>query len=152
MAILKAQPATAARTGYNSEHAGDLVVAVAEFDIEVDNAGTAIASADVVEMLRLPHNHAIVDVILDTDAIAAGVVDVGLDGGAELMTGVDVGTAAASRADVAGFSRIPLRTDQEKIDAGNTDQFITVTFTTGSAAVAGKFRLTAMYRASDYDL
>lgn len=145
MAILKAIQATSARGGYNSGHAGDLLTAVAEFDIAVDNGGTPIATADVIEMLELPAEHVLVDAILDTDAIAAGVVDVGLVGGtgAEIMAGKAIGTAAAHRADVAGFTRVP---------ATDVHRIIALTVATGSAAIAGKIRLTIQYRATDHGL
>lgn len=148
MATLYAQPATNARVGYNPEHAGDYIVAVAEFDIAVDNSGTAIATNDIVEMLKLPAECVIVDCILDTDAIASGVVDVGIavaDSGTndELLDGKSTASAAAFRADKAGFTRLA---------ASTSERAIAVKFATGSAATTGKFRLTLMYRAKDYSL
>jgi len=143
MATLNSVQASAARTGFNAVQAGDLVTTVGEFDIAVDNAGTAIASADIVNMVKLPVDHVIVDCILDTDVIASGVVDVGLDGGAELITGQSTASAAAVRADVAGFTRIAPST---------SEQMVSVTFTTGSAATTGVFRLSVMSRASDHGI
>lgn len=144
MATLSAQPSTNARVGYNAEHAGHYVVAVADFDIAVDNSGTAIATNDIVRMVKLPPEHVVVDCILDSDAIVSGVVDVGLDGGAEFITAQAVHTSASiTRSDVAGATRVAPSTSQ---------QYVTVTFTTGSAATTGKFRLTVMFRAQDYDL
>ena len=146
MATLYAQPATNARTAYNAESAGGLVTAIAKFDIAVDNAGVAIATNDVVQMLKIPKNHVIVDLYIDTDVIAAAVGDVGLVSGtnAEFITGHAFSTTAKfARADVAGFCRLGASTDEE---------VIAIEFTTGSAATTGAFYVSVQYRPVDFGL
>ncbi len=144
MATLNAPPSTNARVGYNAEHAGHYIAAVADFNIATDNAGVAIATADIVRMVKLPPGCVVVDCILDTDVNASGVVDVGLDGGAEFITGLATSsTAKLTRLTVAGGTRVAPSTSQ---------QYVTATFTTGGGATSGTFRLTVMYRAEDFGI
>ena len=145
MARIVAPSGSPTRPAPNAPNASIISVPF-DFDVETDNGGVAVATGDVIAIGKLAAGHVVVDASLDTDAFAAGVVDVGLEepGGtnAELMTGVDVGTAAFIRADVAGLSRLTA-------DAA-VDRTIAVKFTTGSAAVTGKMRLNVFVRAAHY--
>ena len=146
MATLKTAEAAVSRPALNAEHAGHILAVPVRFDIAVDNGGTAIATDDVVELADVPAGHVLVDLIIDTDAIASGVVDVGYtDGtGAEIIASQSVGTAGIFRADVAGATRATVNETASRT--------VAATFSTGSAATSGVFAATLFYRAAHHGI
>lgn len=129
----------------NADAAMDIVPIFADYTMD----GTE-ASGDIVEMVPLPANYAIVDSTVDNQALGTTVTtDVGiLSGnwldtgartqGAEINTGKALGTAGITRMDVAGATRLAPATN---------DRSVGLKMTTVSAPTAGqKVRLTLFVR------
>lgn len=149
MATLKTIEAGDSRPPLNSCSAGSLVAVPVRFDIAADNNQTPIATGDILELASLPRGHVLVDCMVDSDAIAGATVDIGYTAatggtGQEIATGMSLATAALQRADEPGMTRQPVNDDNHQV--------IAMTFTAGSAAVAGVIHATLMYRASHFDI
>lgn len=146
MATFKTLEATDSRPPLNATNAGHLVVVPCHFDIAVDNSGVVLATDDVVQLASVPAGHVLVDAILDTDAIASAVVDIGYaDGtGDEIIDGQAITTAGIYRASKLGVTRPTVNKTAHRI--------VQMKLATGSAATTGAFRVTLMYRAAHFGI
>lgn len=128
----------------------ELVVVRAKFTLTAD-----LAAGDLIQMMDLPAGHVPVDIILDTDALAAGTVSVGIlnagktdldltaSGGAAWLTGGAVTAANGLRGDAAGLrsmSRCPVNQ--------SANQPIAIKIVTDTTAVAGEIGLTLLFRSA----
>lgn len=148
MAVLKTKEAGNSRPPLNAVTAGCLVCVPVVFDIAVDGKGVAIATGDVLELADLPAGHALVDVVVDSDALASAAVNVGFidtDGtGDEVFAAEDISAGGVFRANVAGMSRVAVKEFEHRT--------VAMTFTAGSAATTGTIGATLMYRASHFGI
>lgn len=133
------------RPGLNAPNAALIAVPMV---VDLAALTTALVADDFVVIGKLPADHVIVDMILDNEAIASAVVDLGLvnetddDSGAEFMTGVALTAASLVRSDVPGASSIA------HDDA--VEREVALKFTAAPGAMAGVVCVTCLMRASHY--
>lgn len=128
----------------------ELVVCRSSFTLTAD-----LAANDIIQLMDLPAGHVPVDIILDTDALAAGTVSVGIlnagktdldltaSGGAAWLTGGAVTAAGGLRGDSAGLramSRVPV--------SQSANQAIGIKIATDTTAVSGTIGVTLLYRSA----
>lgn len=128
----------------------ELVVCRASFTLTAD-----LSAGDLIQLMDLPAGHVPVDIILDTDALAAGTVSVALlnagktdidtaaSGGAAWLTGGAVTAAGGLRADSAG-----LRAMSRCVPSQSANQPVGIKIVTDTTAVSGTIGLTLLYRSA----
>lgn len=153
MATKTAKQASIYKPSVVSSEAGEVYSVRGEWDVAVDGAGVAPALNDVIQMVKLPAMHVIVDAILDSDDLDSST-NMQMTAAVLNAAGDDISSdvliSASTVGQTGGVVRPTLAAAFRIAPDPVNERYVGIKIIAAGNAVTGKIGLTMLYRAS-YD-